>query len=152
MSADKNIVNLTTKTFSTRDGNTVHQLVANRSIVRTTTTHGNQQFSSRSVEVQTTVSNNRIESNHVDPMKTYFHRTIVNTEPGTLPTPPNPQLRNDLPLSQSKVSAKPTADKKQFAAECLKSHNEYRKMHGAEPLILNETIMKHAQNWAEVCG
>uniref|UniRef100_A0A671QZU8 GLI pathogenesis-related 2 n=1 Tax=Sinocyclocheilus anshuiensis TaxID=1608454 RepID=A0A671QZU8_9TELE len=36
-----------------------------------------------------------------------------------------------------------------FEAEFLKSHNAYRKQHGAPPLTINKTLCHSAQAWAE---
>ena len=32
---------------------------------------------------------------------------------------------------------------------CLKAHNERRALHGASPLIWDDTLVKHAQVWAD---
>lgn len=32
---------------------------------------------------------------------------------------------------------------------CLKAHNDRRALHGASPLIWNETLVQHAQVWAD---
>ena len=32
---------------------------------------------------------------------------------------------------------------------CLEAHNEKRSLHGAEPLVWDDTLEKHAQQWAD---
>lgn len=32
---------------------------------------------------------------------------------------------------------------------CLKAHNDRRVLHGASPLIWNDTLVQHAQVWAD---
>lgn len=36
-----------------------------------------------------------------------------------------------------------------FEEECLKAHNEYRTLHGVEPLKLNKKMCKESQEWAK---
>lgn len=40
-------------------------------------------------------------------------------------------------------------DHSQFRSECLKAHNAYRMVHGAEPLEELKELNDYAQNWAE---
>ena len=52
-----------------------------------------------------------------------------------------------LQKSKSWYSILPVAFKKlvkmgdQFAQDCLKAHNEYRRKHGAQPLVLDQTVI-----------
>ncbi|XP_072399922.1 uncharacterized protein [Diabrotica undecimpunctata] len=39
-----------------------------------------------------------------------------------------------------------------FVLEALKVHNEYRRRHGTQDLLLNEEMCKHAQEWADTCA
>lgn len=38
----------------------------------------------------------------------------------------------------------------EFGQQCLQAHNDLRKRHAAAALTLDDTISKHAQQWAEV--
>lgn len=49
-------------------------------------------------------------------------------------------------MFQSKLFGSKTSD---FENEALEIHNEYRREHGAPPLVLNKNISKVAQKWAE---
>ena len=35
------------------------------------------------------------------------------------------------------------------AEACLKAHNERRALHGASPLVWDDTLVEHAQVWAD---
>ncbi|CAG2063987.1 unnamed protein product [Timema podura] len=36
-----------------------------------------------------------------------------------------------------------------FATDCLRAHNDYRRRHGVEPLKLNKKICKYSEEWAK---
>jgi len=42
-----------------------------------------------------------------------------------------------------------SSDEEDFAEQCLKAHNEYRKKHGVSQLKLNKKLCKYSQEWAE---
>ncbi|EFX82870.1 hypothetical protein DAPPUDRAFT_48780 [Daphnia pulex] len=37
----------------------------------------------------------------------------------------------------------------QVVQQCLDAHNEYRRRHGAPPMVINNALMRMAQNWAQ---
>ncbi|XP_043220693.1 protein PRY1-like [Amphibalanus amphitrite] len=49
----------------------------------------------------------------------------------------------------SSSSSSSSSDEEDFAEECLKAHNEYRKKHGVPSLKLNKKMCKYSQQWAD---
>ncbi|EFX70384.1 hypothetical protein DAPPUDRAFT_61402 [Daphnia pulex] len=37
----------------------------------------------------------------------------------------------------------------QIVQQCLDAHNEYRRKHGVPPMVISESLMEMAQNWAQ---
>ncbi|XP_050517539.1 uncharacterized protein LOC126892114 isoform X2 [Diabrotica virgifera virgifera] len=67
--------------------------------------------------------------------------------------------KDPSPRSSSKSLASPSSpglssqgNFSDFALEALKVHNEYRRRHGTQDLVLNEEICKYAQEWADTCA
>lgn len=51
--------------------------------------------------------------------------------------------------SSSSSSSESSSDEEDFAEDCLKAHNDYRKKHGAQPLKLSKKLSKVAKEWCE---
>lgn len=51
--------------------------------------------------------------------------------------------------SSSSSSSSDSSDEEDFAEDCLKAHNNYRKKHGVPPLKLSKDLSKFAENWAK---
>ncbi|XP_066964273.1 uncharacterized protein [Macrobrachium rosenbergii] len=51
--------------------------------------------------------------------------------------------------SSSSSSSSDSSEEGDFAEECLKAHNNYRKKHGVPPLKLNKDLSKFAKEWAQ---
>ncbi|XP_063858828.1 uncharacterized protein LOC135099976 isoform X3 [Scylla paramamosain] len=61
---------------------------------------------------------------------------------------------SDKPLKINKTrksssSSESSSDEEDFAEDCLKAHNDYRKKHGAQPLKLSKKLSKVAKEWCE---
>ncbi|KAK6997414.1 putative CRISP, partial [Halocaridina rubra] len=52
-------------------------------------------------------------------------------------------------IRKTSTSSESSSDEEDFAKDCLKAHNEYRKKHGVQLLKLNEDMCKYAQEWAK---
>lgn len=51
--------------------------------------------------------------------------------------------------SSSSSESESSSDEEDFAEDCLKAHNNYRKKHGVPPLKLSKKLNKVAKEWAE---
>uniref|UniRef100_A0A6P7GVH5 Golgi-associated plant pathogenesis-related protein 1-like n=1 Tax=Diabrotica virgifera virgifera TaxID=50390 RepID=A0A6P7GVH5_DIAVI len=67
--------------------------------------------------------------------------------------------KDPSPRSSSKSLASPSSpglcsqgNFSDFALEALKVHNEYRRRHGTQDLVLSEEICRYAQEWADTCA